>query len=401
LISCGQEKNDFGRVSAHQDRVVEISPEERARLLPNALFVAVWNDSADQASRLVAENPSLLQNSNAEGDTPLGMALSRGFSDVTRPLLKATTVDSLFHANVAGESYVFLAARSGFTEAIRGLVDLYYDSLGGFERYRFAKLDFPNALGQRALFAAADRQVVEALEAQYYRGALNYPYRSFTLLLDKKGDTFLHAAAREGRSDVILWAAEKICRRGDWQNSEHVWLRAPSRFFSRLLREAETYTYVGDLNLPTPALFNRQNVEGRTPLHEAATHRQWDALRALADCPWLDYDLPDSAGDIPLQSLLAALNPYLASIDAPTKDAFGFLLAQNTQSRRWNLSEVDRVNWADNKGNNSLHLAARLADPYFYNVLAAVGDTKAPNKDGALPESLFRSRQERVRNHAD
>jgi ankyrin repeat protein len=399
LAGCAENKSGFGGEPPRADRVAELEPSKRAALLPNDLFTAVYDNSVEAVRAGLSADLSRLESVNEQGDTPLGLALALGHREVAKLLLDSTPAGGLFHLNKAGESYVYLAARSGFTEAIDRIAGIYYQSLGGLQRYHFADLDQPTVDGRNALFVAADRRVAESLATQYYRGLMKFPFWSFTLHADSGGGTFLHTAAADGRADLILWAAEKTCSPGALETSERVWLSWPSALLTYVLRGAETYTYVGDLDLPTAVLFNRQDQNGQTALHAALSRHQWAAARALASCRWLDYDLADAQGDLPLQSFLKSLNPYRAAYEADAREIFTFLLEQNTRLRRWTMDAPARVNWADQDGDTALHLAARLADPYFYRRLAAIGDIHALNRAGVTAESIYLNRQKQVGAH--
>jgi hypothetical protein len=73
-------------------------------------------------------------------------------------------------------------------------------------------------------------------------------------------------------------------------------------------------------------------------------------------------------------------------------------LAQNTRLRL--ISASYRVNRENGEGDTALHLAARLADPYFYQTLSSIGDVYAFDKNKRSALSIFNNRQQQVTRHA-
>ncbi|MBX3020234.1 MAG: hypothetical protein KF799_01045 [Bdellovibrionales bacterium] len=398
LVACAPAKEDFGQNAAPQDRALEIPAKERAQTLPNDLFKAVYNNSPAQVDKVAQHSPVQLLSQNVAGDTPLGLALRAGYKSVADRLLQVMPIEGLTHQNAKGEGYVFLAARSGFPEFITAIADKYYSSLGGvLDDYEFKVLDREDGEGRRALSVAADRSVAEALERQYYRGFLEAPFWNFTMHSDNRSRSFLHWAAADGRDDVISWANERLCAPGNWEKSDHWWLAWPSQGLTYGLRALQTHA-LGDWGLPTDVLVNRTDNDYMSALHVAVAERRWNSVRALASCRFLDFDLQDAHYDTPLHAFLEALNPFLATQDKEARETFSFLLAKNTLLRLATPSyRVNRVN-AD--GNTPLHLAAGLADPYFYQQLATIGDIYALDAKGRSAESLFKARQEQVKRHA-
>lgn len=390
LAACGSAKEDFGSQPPAQERSVEIPAEQRAQVLPNRAFQAVYNSNGSELESSIAGDPASLKAQNAEGDTPLGLALKLGHRVVAERLVRAAPVEDLFHLNRNGESYIYLAALSGFDGIITQIADAYYNSLGTLQGYDFGDLDQPNSAGRRALFVAKDRVVAEALKVQYYRGLLDRPFWKFALASDNQARSFLHAAAEDGRNDIIVWAAEHTCAPGSWESSDSAWFSYPATILNYGWRGLQTHL-LGDWDIPSDLVFNRRDEAYMTALHVAVANKRWGSVRALASCRWLDYDLTDAAGDTPLHAFLKSLNPFRRQQDADVHEAFQFLLAQNTTLRlRTPASRVNRVN---NHGNSALHLAAKLSDPYFYNQLAAIGDIYKLDAAGNTAESLFANRQ--------
>lgn len=386
LVACSPAQEDFGGQPPRSNRTVELPVQERAKILPNQLFEAVWNGSVEEVAQLAEKNPSLLQSRNSNGDTALGLALREGRKTVAENLLFATSAQDLTTVNNNGESYIFLAAQAGYADLITAMAEAYYKTLGALDDYEFADLDQQTTQGQRALFVASNRLVAEALEAQYYRGRWELPFWEFMMKEDVASRVFLHSAAEQGRDEVILWAVDRMCTPGAWEKSESVWLRWPATALSYGLRGAQTHV-LGDWGLPTDLLFNRRDQDGQTAMHVAIRHRRWAAVRALAHCRWLDYQLADTQGSYPLQAFLKTLNPYLNPVDQETRDTFEFLTSQTSHLRLSGVAAI--VNHVDLDGNSALHLAARLADSYFYKRLEKLGDVYLSNAQGESARNIF------------
>lgn len=387
LSACGADKNQWSQNPPAAGRYSALPIEERAKLAPNKLFIAVYDGRLAEVETELKRDPSLLTTVNGYGDTPAGLALKAAETRIADRLLSRLSVEDLPHQNQSGETYVFLAAKSGQTDLIRLLANRYYQSLPPHYPYSFSYLDRPTEAGQTALFVAANREVAEVLETEYYRGPLDFPSWTFRLRADKKSQTFLHQAAHDGRADIILWASSHICKPGSWETSESYLYSLPARAAQTLLRLVQTY--IGDFGLPVDLIFNRQNSEKRTALHVALSRRDWNSARALASCRWLDHDLPDQDGRLPLHVFLAGLNSRERAIQSEVRSVFQFLLHQETTLRRPIWSRANRVNYADQNGDTALHLAARLADPYFYQELKNLGDIHALNKAGQSPAQIL------------
>lgn len=383
LASCGSAREDFAPANARPDRSVELTPQERIDLLVNELFHAVYNNLPEESARLAASNPALLRDRNAEGDTALGFALARGLRTPALRLLEITSVGDLFHLNSKGESYIYLAARAGFAGAITAMADKYYNSLGTGEDYEFSDLDQETPEGRRALFVAADRLVAEALEVQYHRGLTEVAGMNFTLQTDNHSHTFLHAAAADGRDDVILWAAEDLCGANSWETDPSAWYRIPGKVFGVLTS-----------GLPSDVMFNRYDEDYQTALHAAINNRRWSSVRAIAHCRWVNYDAADAQGNTALHAFLKALNPFRPQQDEEVRATFAFLLEKNTKLSFTTTDE--RAGYINVEGDTPLHLAAKMADPYFYTALAKYGDVNALNAKGASARHIFENRQKQA-----
>ena len=399
-IACASDKDDFGGDAQEQphERLNETPPELRDELAPNELFRAVLNNSPGQVRSASLSTPDQIHSLNANGDSPLGLALRYGLKESAEELITVLSAHDARTTNGNGDTYIYLAARAGYHGMITRLANLHYSSLNALNDFEFGDLDLENADGRTALFVAANRQVAETLEAQYYRGFLEYPFWGFTMKLDHSDKTFLHTAAADGREDVILWAADRACQASSWESSHSWWQSLPAILLSRLTRGIQTFAegWAG----PAQILFNRRDVDGKTAMHLALESRRWRTARALASCRWLDYDLPDNSGNLPLHSFLQSLNPMQKTLDQESKEIFDFVTSQNTKMRQLTQSPSNRVNTINQEGETALHLAARLADPYFFQRLRSIGDVYIKNREGITAEELFKKQRQQLRQNA-
>ena len=394
LTACAKPADDFYGRKPRTDRSLDLDAKTRAETLVNELFQAVYDGEQDLVLHLLKSRPDLALATNTKGDTAFGLALQLESELLANRMASQLPAQELFHRNKAGEGYIFLAAKAGFAQVIATIADRHYYSLGAGQSYDFADLDQKNELGQRALFVAANRLVAQALETQYYRGLISYPFWNFMMAEDKQSRSFLHMAANDGRDDVILWTADRLCAQGSWEKSESWWLSWPTYGAIHAWRGLQT-NLIGDWGLPVDLIFNRADNDYQTALQKALLNRRWSTVRALSHCRWLDFDLTDVHGDNAIHTFIKSLNPYQKNLESEVHETLSFLLAQFTRVRF--RGPAARVNRANHAGDTPLHLAARLADPAIYRSLARKGNVFAHDKQGRSPESIFRARRQDVR----
>lgn len=398
LLGCNDGSN-FSADSAPQSRVSQLSEPERRKQVPNDLFAAVLDRKADDVGPILKDTPDMLTGEDSNGNTPLQIAISLGLQNTALQMIESLPVQKLLHRNKQGEGYVFMAASTGQPKIIAALADRYYKSLNSYEPYFFSSVDLDDHFGRNGLFVAADRVVAQELEKEYFRVFHKMTYWSFWLREDVNQQTFLHRAADNGRTDVINWASERICAPSSMETSDASlfgikWFSNLAYFKNVGIRGFQTY--VGDLRwAPFDLIFNRQDKDGNSALHVAAQKRQLSAIRALGSCRWLDFDSENLKKEVPLQTFLKTLNSLKEVSSEQDRQIFDYLVEQQTKSRRFTFTRVDRANWPDADGNTSLHLAALLADPYFYNRLVVFGDVYKKNNQGLTP-AVVRQNKDRL-----
>lgn len=398
---CSRPTDDFNlsKGTSARDRVSRMSAEERQKTAPNLLFQKVLEGDVEGVRNVVKATPSLLASRNeVDENTALGLALILREKEIASHLIDELSFEHYQDQNGKGESYVFLAAKAGYHDLILKLADRYYNNHGGLDRFHFSDLDLENNLGQRALHVAADRITADVLWNQYYRATLGAPYWQFTLKIDDLGQSFLHTAAADGRTDVLLWGSQQFCSPSRWETEGHWYTRYPYTAASRAGKVVQTY--ISDVGAYFATLFNRQDNEGNTALHRAIAKRNIHSIRALAQCRWLDYYLANNEGNIPLQASLLQLPIEEQKISAPEREAFDFIFGKTTKLRRWITPYSEYLNHPNQLGQTSLHLAAQLADPSFFEALAKDGNIYAKDKHEHTPLELYEQKKNRVKLYA-
>lgn len=407
-----------------QERCQRFTPEERQALVPNEVFQKVCEVKGPELDELFLTDIRNLDSQNSEGDTPFGFAIKIREFALAAQILQNMTLDQFTHLNQAGESYVFLAAKFGSAQLIELIADRFLngrandlDRLGWFRR-----LDQPNLLGQRALHVASDRQVARSLQVQYRRGTLAFEWFRFTLHRDLEGNSFLHSAARESRFDVLDWGAELFCRaqvREPHESHYEWWIfrkiegvlnwageftGSTARGMKRFVQTfgPDLYDLMG-LDSPWMLMVNARNHLEETPLHIAMRERDLKSVQALLGCEYIDFLLPDAEGKLPLHRFLSELDRHQPELSANEMNIFEMVLARETKMRMWPIFPAQRasyINFQDERGESSLHAAARLMDSRFFERLVEQGgDVFLPNQHAQRPIDIFNQTQQLRRNN--
>ena len=387
LVSC-QDGGDYRLQLASRSN--SFSPAERLALFPNELFVALADQKRESALReILNKKGRYLFTVNKRGDSPLGLAIKwdnlKGALFIARQL----SPEHYLFTNKKGEGYLYLASQKGYVELIQLLAEGFYKSRRDiFLDYEFSDLDMKTKEGERALHVAKNHAVAEALKQEYWRGDLEFPLKKFQYLKNNKGQTFLHTAVRDQNRDLILWAVAQNCAsKGEWESRPFY-----EKYFSYFWRGLQSYGKFVDLDWDD--VINTQDNKGRTALNFSAQTLFFEGIYALSSCQWTDYLLKDNEGNIPLQNFLLALDPAKPHYSEELKEAFSVLRESQT---RLSLSEISgHINSVNKKGESSLHISARLSDPFFYNSLKKYGDIDQRNKEGQSPRELFSSKREKI-----
>lgn len=364
-----------------------LTEEQRQALVPNALFVAVYNGDLAKTESVARNSPELLKSFNTEfGETPLAMALRLEMEKIAEVLLPLTPDDELTLVNARKESYVFLAARAGYAKIIREIGSRGYENS---IRYNFNNWDLTDELGRKALFVARDRNIAKALQDQYYRGVLKYPWKSFFQVVDQKNRSFLHWAAAENRRDVIAWAVEAICKNDP----------APGDgFFKSALRVINeghnrlrfwTDGTEGWVALPGDLYLNRKDDEGRTALHYAAESLSLEAIHSLQSCHLTNPITKDKGGNTYLHVYLAALDKRAPALNEAQVNGLAPMVNYENKMQAWwnrrNYMILDEVNL---EGRTPAHVAATLNDPRPFAILQSIRNISTVDRTGLTPERL-------------
>ena len=382
LLSC-QENSSPSLIQ----RSEVMTEEQRQALLPNELFTAVADKKSEQElKQILSQSGYYLFTKNDSGDTALGTAIQ--FQNQTAALLLAEQLspEHYLHQNLKGEGYIYLAAQQAYVELIQLLGSRFYESKSSlFEDYEFSDLDMQTKSGERALHTAKNYLTAAALENEYWRGTLEFPYRKFQFQQNNQGQTFLHTAVRDQNSDLLRWGVRKNCR------SKQEWDQRASykKFLSYLWRVTQSYGRF--VNLDWDNLINTTDHQQLSPLNLSAKNLFLEGIQILSTCQWLNYLLKDEKGNTALQNLLLALDPLKPEQDSDIRSAFNLLIEGQTRLS-WALKS-DHINSVNQAGNNSVHISANLADSFFYNQLKKYGSEEQKNLEGKTAKEIFEAKR--------
>ena len=366
-----------------------MTPEEREVLLPNDLFIAVADKKNEEIlQEILNKNGQYLLETNEKGDTPLGTAIQ--FYNLQGALFLADQLspENFLHTNLNGEGYLYLASKKAYVDLIQLLSYRFYESRSSFledKDYEFSDLDMKTKSGERALHVAQSYQTAEALEYEYWRGTLEFPYRKFQFLQNNEGQTFLHTAIRDQNSDLLRWGLSENClSKEEWEEKSN-WTK-PLSFLWKGMQLYGSYVSIDWDNL-----INTTDNQGLSPMNASAKSLYLEAIQILSTCQWVNYLLKDEEGNIPLQNFLLALDPLKGTQAQNIKDTFTLLIEGQTRLT-WSV-KADHVNFVNSSGNSSLHISAELADPFFYQELKKYGNEEQINAENKTAKEIFKSKR--------
>ena len=355
-----------------------MTPEDIKKRVTNQVFEGVFEGkSPKEMNKLISEQGSQLFIPNELGDTPLGEAIKLKQEGTALSLLKHYQCDKrIVHRNNKGESYVYLAAQAGYQSIISDIAEICFKRQKGVwdgEDYEFSKLDPETHKGNKALHVAANSLIAQTLIVEYTQGdfevANPWDYYFHT---NKKEQTFLHTAIEDGRMDIVRWIVEEECKEGDWEKAKWVgWAVTLGK---------KIWSAVQNQTVSIAELINSQDIDDNAPIHLAAKTRNIEAIRTLFHCRWTDFASTNTDEDIPLQVFLKNLDPSVSSYSVHIRGIFSLLSVSETMVNTWFTDTSTFVDHQNNKGDSSLHIAAGLADPFFYEHLTQFGDTLLPKQ---------------------
>lgn len=395
LVSCGDSSRTLSLGSFSPDSQIDLTPEEKKALLPNKLFEAIFNRVEDQdLEKIITDNRDYLFAVNEEGDTPVGFGIKYNNKEGSRFLLSHLRLEDMYHQNYAGESYIYLLAKKGYVD----LMEMISDSLFRFSiDYEFKNVDLETNNKERALHVAKDATVAKFLKEEYGRGLFDVSGMNFSWQVNTKGQNFMHTAVINERASVLNWGVNWKCSKPKAkvvEEGEEGWISwtvdlvvDTARGIGGLVRDGNRF-----FNLNSYYVINQQDEDGNTPLHQAAKQLSLKGLEILMSCPLASYLLENNEGDIPLQTFIKSLDLGVASQDQDLENLFR-KLSDKTTPYSVNKTISYHVNHANQDGDTSLHLAARLTDPFFYQYLRKYGNEFETNNKGETPDSIFKKTQ--------
>ena len=392
FVSCGETKVNTQEINS-LTLLQSLSPEERQEVVTNALFSAVLdNQPKKKIDEILAQTDISVLSVNKRGNTVLGTAIWFKMEEMALFLLEKFECENLSHQNAKGESYMYLSALRGYTPLIHRIADKCYENSIWWPDYEFSDLDPETKTGETAIHKALNGTVAQALEYEYQRGAFERLWWTFHKQ-NTKGETFLHTAVKDGRTNTVEWAVREYCHKGDWEKSDSSWKNIPSAVFRYAWNGFQTYLW----NIEQ--LINTQNTEGETALHLAVRTLNEQNIRWLANCRWMDFFIENQNGDIAFQVFLSSLEPSVSQQAQNIKEVFMFLTHKETLVKKWITNISDTVDHQNIKGDSALHISARLNDPFFYNYLKQFADLKLKNTAGQTPQEIFKTVQNKIKSY--
>ena len=395
-ISCGETQVNLEQLdNPGSSSVSQLDTDEREEIVTNKLFEAVLNNKPhEEVNEIISNNGISVLSVNKRGDIPLGTAIQLRNKEMALFLLEKIHCGEASHQNKKGESVVYLSAKYGYEELIHQIANKCYENnMFDFSDYEFSTLDPETTNGEIAIHAALNGSVAAALYYEYNRGYFEYTW--FNLYkANKNEETFLHTATKDSRTSTVEWTIRTYCHGSESENSDDWWEYIPAYVFNQIWNAyngLQTYTWNID------QLINYQNIDGNTALHLAAQSLDEQNIRLLSSCQWMDFLVENKEGNIALQVFLEALDPLVRDHSQTIKDVFTFMVHRETYLKEWlsNISSI--VDHQNNNNDSSLHISARLANPFFYNYLKQFADINLKGKDDQKAEDIFQATQAKTK----
>lgn len=405
IASCSGTSNESDSVRMIEPAGSEVchrmNEAEALTYAPTDLFKAIYcNDQELFNEAFSSLTFRFDQKNEAEGDTPLAVAIKLNRENMVLPLISRAELAELEIKNHRGRSFVSLLAEYDMLEEFDVVVDKFRDQRSmarDILSYDFHKIDFDDDFGRNAAHYALSAAMMDRLRQNWRRsftdiGAAN-PLHRFYYSYDQDENLFLHSAARDQRVYVINWYVDNYCTTNERREDESG-LFGGINFFGRQARYAiQDMSVNWEITQNLGALINISNLHGDTPLHIAARLGNSESLRFLLACPQVDPSIENDQGRSPIAELLKNIDPFQEEIHESFKDSFNLL-----------LERADPVWWSVMRGNNfrnmmaetdgeqmtAVHYAARLADPYFFNKIPDFAKQAVLNEFNTTAEELRR-----------
>lgn len=380
LTGCTNKENSSNSLTSEQfDRM---TAQEQADLAPTALFRSVYRNDSQEFQKELKNSYVDLVKKNIEGDTALAAAIQLRRNDFVIELVKRSTFLDLTIGNKKNRSFLSLLAEHNMETALDIIAEKYIQQLGlsGHIRNNFNELDFPDDQLMRAHFYAHTASFLDKLQGLWFYGALNFqnPWDNFFNHKDISDNTFLHHASLYNKTEVIKWYIDRHCGPNSLENDNN-WLII--QYLGLGLRKGRDFIQDADFIPVRRRFINQQNIDGNSPLHLAAGHGNYQVIELLFQCEQSDPTQENMMGQVPLQYMLASIDPDQAIIADNYK--YTATLFVEKINPIWGFVPLNNfknlVNHADQDNFTTLHYAARLNDSFFYDLLKIY---ELPNTDG-------------------
>ncbi len=390
LISCSD--------SSTQDTIFEhenaedyyrFSESEKKRVAPTGIFKAVYLNDVRMFTESLESEAFDFGQKNGDENTVLAVAIKLKRFEMINELLRLAGKADLQTQNENGRGYLSLISEYDLTESYDVLLSSYRAQAQILGELWLNYLDFKDEYGKRASHYAKSAAMMERLEHSWFAGITSFQsyVDSFYYSYDNDGNTFLHTAAKHQRTKVLKWYIDKYCNEKTWEDSS-----APGFILRKIgdaLADAEWS--------PTRRRYiNRQNDIGDTALHLAAKFGRVRSVTVLQSCYQTDPTIVNVQNRVPIAELVANLDPTVKTVPSTYKEAFKYLYGEvdPTWTRfQFDLFKVGNnfkklVTKRDEEGWTTIHYAAYLRDPFFWNELTDYQKIEIQTPEGFTPEQL-------------
>lgn len=396
LVACG-DSSEQEAIFEHEntEEYFRMTEADQKKLAPTNMFKAIYlNDYLDFQSRLAGDEFDFSQKNDDE-NTALAVALELKREQMVSDLLESASREELLLTNKEGRGYMSLIVEYDLNEIFDKILNLYKAQAYIPSEASLSRIDFKDEYGKRATHYAKSYAMMDRLEGAWFSAltAVNHPWSNFYQDTDDEGNTFLHTAARYQNIQVIRWYVEKSCIEYTWEESSLVGYAA--RGIGNAIGDTEWLPF-------RRRYINKQNDAGDTPLHVAARYGKVKSITGLQACYRVDPTILNEFDRAPIAELLASIDGSAAQVTNSYKESFRYLYGEVDPTWTRMDGEVSNFSFGFSVGNNfkrlillkdttgwvSMHYAASMRDPYFWNYMSDFQKISIQTPEGFTPDQL-------------